>query len=122
MKDDDKITLTLAELRAVAVAGYCSELCGKLATSEGCRSQGFCDDCASKEAITPAELDSAKTIRAVQARIDGLSAQPEARWAIEHHGFKVTHRGAVLTWPTETDALAWAEWMFLSNSYKVVRL
>jgi len=72
MTDDKTIPMTLAELRAVAVSGYCSELCGRLATSEGCRSQGFCDDCASKEAIRPGELDDAPIIRAVQARIDSL--------------------------------------------------
>jgi hypothetical protein len=130
MTDDDKITLTLAELRAVARTCYVCET--RLATFGGSDSD-FCDE--HSETDDSVEFDDAPTIRAVQARIDGLSAQPAAeRWAVrvtlalsgtpyvKGAGVFTYNEADANTWPNEAEALAWARLALPVGSYKVVRL
>lgn len=85
MTNDQTITLTLAELRAVA--RLCEKCSDRLITKSGktWKHTKLCDVCSDSD-FSLSDVHDALTIRAVQACIDGLSAQParmsDERWVV----------------------------------------
>jgi hypothetical protein len=128
MTDEQKFELTLAELRAVVLRCEHPD-CQNLATMRCGREDAVCDNHKYGGAV---DLDDAPTIRAVQARIDGLSESQE-RWVIALVGQGVDlfvgknsdyteDQDDARVWPTQRGALIWSKTYFVPNTFSLVRL